>query len=358
MTAPQVSATDRPYQLLPRLDDDQLRLLRDSIAKNGVLEPVVFDEDGEILDGHHRVEIAEDLGVEYPRRVIEGLSDEDKQKYALTTNLARRQLTAANRSAHVMRLRQLGMSIRSIAKETGIPRETVRRDVSGDPDGSPDEITGADNKTYAARPAATAEDLRDRILKRLPESPDKALTVIAMARAVGAKTEQVREILTALVAEGLAVHRYQAGAENAGRYRLNVPDEDTQTPEPSAADPASPVDGSGSSHPDGSPGEAQSAGLPSVSGTTEESQGGLADAEAADDLPGDEADPVAAAEQRDARALLARAVDLLASPNRPGDFVEHWIKQMGPYDDELSELVKRAADAIAVLDQVIEEVGR
>lgn len=64
-----------------------------------------------------------------------------------------------------------------------------------------------------------------------------------------------------------------------------------------------------------------------------------------------------AAEQRDARALLLRAVDLLAPANRSIGFVDTWIKQLGPYDDELSELVKRASDAISVLDQLIEGAG-
>jgi hypothetical protein len=65
-----------------------------------------------------------------------------------------------------------------------------------------------------------------------------------------------------------------------------------------------------------------------------------------------------AAEQRDARALLLRAVDLLAPANRNAGFVESWAKQLGPYDDELSELAKRAADAISVLDELIESAGQ
>lgn len=64
-----------------------------------------------------------------------------------------------------------------------------------------------------------------------------------------------------------------------------------------------------------------------------------------------------AAEQRDARALLLRAVDLLAPVNRSIGFVDAWIRQLGPYDEELSELVKRAGDAITVLDNLIEGAG-
>ena len=151
--------TERPYQLLPPLSDEQRHLLRRSIKESGVLEPVVFDENGEILDGHHRVEIAEELGIDYPRRVMKGLDEADKQTYALTVNVARRQLTQSERGSLVAQLRSRGMSIRAIAKATGINRETVRRDLSGDTSVSPAEITGTDGKSYASsKPRPVAEE--------------------------------------------------------------------------------------------------------------------------------------------------------------------------------------------------------
>lgn len=64
------------------------------------------------------------------------------------------------------------------------------------------------------------------------------------------------------------------------------------------------------------------------------------------------------AERRDARALLLRAVDLLAPVTRSPGFVDSWIRQLGPYDDELSDLIKRAGDAITVLDNLIEGAGQ
>lgn len=155
MTAPLVSTTDRPYQLLPPLTVDQRDLLRQSILENGVLEPVVFDEDGEILDGHHRVEIAEELGIEYPRRVIDDLDRPGKNMYALTVNVARRQLDQSVRGGLVAQMRIRGMSIRQIAKAVGVDPKTVRNDLAqvGNPS-PPDKVTGSDGKSYAAsRPA-------------------------------------------------------------------------------------------------------------------------------------------------------------------------------------------------------------
>lgn len=65
-----------------------------------------------------------------------------------------------------------------------------------------------------------------------------------------------------------------------------------------------------------------------------------------------------AAEQRDARALLRLMVDTAAPPTWKAADFDVWVKQLGPYDEELTELTKRASDAIAVLAQVIEEAGQ
>jgi len=151
MTSPLVSTTDHPFQLLPPLTVEQRDLLRQSIKENGVLEPVVFDEDGEILDGHHRVEIAEELGIEYPRRVIDDLDRPGKHMYALTVNVARRQLDQNARGGLVAQMRIRGMSIREIAKATGLPKTTVARDLAqvSQMGHLPEKVTGSDGKEYA-----------------------------------------------------------------------------------------------------------------------------------------------------------------------------------------------------------------
>lgn len=65
-----------------------------------------------------------------------------------------------------------------------------------------------------------------------------------------------------------------------------------------------------------------------------------------------------AAEQRDARGLLLRAVEILApAHDRPG-FAETWARQLGPYDAELSDLIRRATEAMATLDDLIERCGQ
>ncbi|KDQ02034.1 hypothetical protein EN35_16485 [Rhodococcus qingshengii] len=58
-----------------------------------------------------------------------------------------------------------GMSTRAIASATGSSRETVRRQVAGDPNVSPENrespTTGLDGKTYAPKPRPVAEPVAD-----------------------------------------------------------------------------------------------------------------------------------------------------------------------------------------------------
>lgn len=212
--------TDRPYQMLPPLDPDQRHLLRQSIEANGVLEPVVFDEDGEILDGHHRVEIAEELDIDYPRRVVTDLDEAGKRRYAITTNVARRQLVPAVRSALVAQLRTQGMSIRQIAEATGLPKSTVSDDLrqlsdTGQLD-QPERITGADGRERpATHPPKTPE-------------PDGAVTAPPSGSGIdgpglGAGLPAVGPILAGAVAQDRA-----ARTEPAGRYREPVIDPEAE----------------------------------------------------------------------------------------------------------------------------------
>lgn len=140
-----------PYQFLPGLDPEAESALRDSIATFGILQPVVTDEDGNILDGHHRKAIAAELGIECPTVILPGLTEPQKIEQALTLNLARRHLTRHERERLVHRLRSYRLSVRFISEQTGIPRSTVQRVLSGVPTGTTEYITGADGKRYAAR---------------------------------------------------------------------------------------------------------------------------------------------------------------------------------------------------------------
>jgi ParB-like chromosome segregation protein Spo0J len=131
------------YQLLPPLTDDEYEALKANIAARGVLQPVVVDEAGAILDGHHRAQACDELGIEYPRLVLEGLTELEKIEQALMLNLGRRHLTQEQRRALVRQLHDADHSVRWIAKATGISKSTVHRYV-GVPDGTGEAMTAAE----------------------------------------------------------------------------------------------------------------------------------------------------------------------------------------------------------------------
>ena len=89
-----------PVLELPPLARDEYLGLRDSIAVNGVLVPIIVDSDGpkrQIIDGNHRKQIADELGYDCPEVVQAGLDDEEKRTLARALNLARRQLSTAQK---------------------------------------------------------------------------------------------------------------------------------------------------------------------------------------------------------------------------------------------------------------------
>lgn len=62
--------SEKKYQILPDLTEQEYEELKTDIEARGVMVPVEYDEDGNILDGHHRVKICEELGIKWPKAII------------------------------------------------------------------------------------------------------------------------------------------------------------------------------------------------------------------------------------------------------------------------------------------------
>lgn len=117
------------YQVMPALSEDDYASLKADIGLRGVLVPVEYDEHGNILDGHHRVQICGELGItEWPRFVRSGLTEEEKRQHARQLNLARRHLDRAQkRELIVAQLKETPeKSNRQIAAALGVNHETVQ----------------------------------------------------------------------------------------------------------------------------------------------------------------------------------------------------------------------------------------
>ncbi len=157
------------YQLLPELTQDEFATLKADIAKRGVQVPVEYDEQGNILDGHHRLRACEELGIdEWPSIIRGDLSEEEKVEHVLSLNLNRRHLTREQLAALEVDLRQQGWSYRRIGEKLNRSHEQVRRDVQEATVTDvtvemPDEVVGKDGKTRAAtkptpKPSAIAQN--------------------------------------------------------------------------------------------------------------------------------------------------------------------------------------------------------
>ena len=116
------------YQVMRDLTQGEYDELKQSIIENGVLVPVITDERGHIIDGHHRKKICDELGItNYPRSIKMRLTEEQKIEMAYQLNEARRQLTPEEkRQMAEKRLRETPeISDRQIAKQVGASQPFV-----------------------------------------------------------------------------------------------------------------------------------------------------------------------------------------------------------------------------------------
>ncbi|WP_157014877.1 MT-A70 family methyltransferase [Mesorhizobium xinjiangense] len=152
------------YQLLPPLSAEDYAALEASIVEHGVLVPVEYDEDGNILDGHHRVQVCESLGlVDWPRFVRKGLDEAEKRTLARELNVSRRHLTSAQKRELIEgQLRDTpSISSRAIAAMLGVDDKTVskvrRQLVDAAEIPHHDEVEGRDGvRQPASKPIRTA----------------------------------------------------------------------------------------------------------------------------------------------------------------------------------------------------------
>lgn len=116
------------YQVMPPLSSEEYQELHDDIKVNGVLEPIHVDEEGVVIDGHHRSKIANELGIPCPVITHDDLDDAGKRSLAFTLNLKRRHLSREQRRALIAESLKSDpqLSNREHARRTGADHKTVQ----------------------------------------------------------------------------------------------------------------------------------------------------------------------------------------------------------------------------------------
>lgn len=138
------------YQLMPDLTPDEYTSLKADIAERGVQVPVEYDERGIVLDGHHRVRAALDLGLDWPSIVRVGMTEQEKRQHIWALNLQRRHLTKEQLREQWAAMRADGMTYQAIADTSGVSVSTVHDSVFRNRKTQPAVITGKDGKCYPA----------------------------------------------------------------------------------------------------------------------------------------------------------------------------------------------------------------
>lgn len=108
------------------LDDVERAALRAAIERDGVLHPILVDQHGNVIDGHHRNAIAMELGVECPRAVL-SMTEDEALEHAIGLNVGRRQMTRKTRKRLITHLAERGWTQRRIAEVLGVDQSTVSR---------------------------------------------------------------------------------------------------------------------------------------------------------------------------------------------------------------------------------------
>jgi len=118
--------------LLPPLSDEEFAALKADIKTNGILHPVLVDENDDVLDGRHRLKIDKNA----PRKVIRGLSDAEKEAFVFRANFTRRNLSPAQKADARRKMKATADRLRKedakkwtqkrVAECLGVSRETVR----------------------------------------------------------------------------------------------------------------------------------------------------------------------------------------------------------------------------------------
>jgi len=129
-----MTETTNKYQVMPPLSDEEYQALKEDMAENGMLVPVVQDTDGNIIDGHHRVRAHQELVAEgraaggFPTVERGGLTTEEKRDLAWRLNMQRRHLNREQKYEAIERkLRESPeWADNRIAKLLGVDGKTVR----------------------------------------------------------------------------------------------------------------------------------------------------------------------------------------------------------------------------------------
>jgi hypothetical protein len=121
--------------LLPAQSVEDMQGLEDSIKEDGVLYPIILNQDDVLIDGHTRLALAikNNVPIEQIPFLVCSADYSKSEELALTLNYARRKITPEDRAKLVKKLKSEGWTERRIAKALRVGSATIHYDLKGRP---------------------------------------------------------------------------------------------------------------------------------------------------------------------------------------------------------------------------------
>jgi ParB-like chromosome segregation protein Spo0J len=135
--------------MVPEQSPQEYESLKQSIKEDGLYVPIIVNQNGIILDGHHRYKACQELGIE-PKTIVKEFEDKlDEQLFVIDCNLIRRQLNNFQKTELALKskpvleaivkrneslggkggrnLTPVGRVDERIGERAGVSRDTVRK---------------------------------------------------------------------------------------------------------------------------------------------------------------------------------------------------------------------------------------
>lgn len=178
--------------LIPRLSEEELKGLEESLLRDGCIDPLrVWDHDEKLtlLDGHNRFEICQRHGIEFDTSTVEVAHRNDAMIWIIKNQFGRRNLSAYDRSALALKLKPM-LAEKAKEKQVQGGKEKVPQ-ISGKPLNTDDElakIAGVSHDTI--NKAETISETGSEALKAAAQSGKVSINTAAIIAAALPKEAQ------------------------------------------------------------------------------------------------------------------------------------------------------------------------
>jgi ParB-like nuclease family protein len=144
-----VAINEEYASLVPEISPEEYEALRQSVKENGLYLPIIVNQNGVLLDGHHRYKEYQELGITASHMVKEFADELDDKLFVIDCNLTRRQLNNFQRTELALKsksileaiakrneslggkgdrnLTPLGRVDEKMGEKAGVSRDTVRK---------------------------------------------------------------------------------------------------------------------------------------------------------------------------------------------------------------------------------------